>query len=265
MIRIIAKLFAVAFALSFFPAVAPLSAAPVIYISSTGNDANPCTAALPCSTIDGSGQLDNGGQINCLNSPGMILSNFQTFNSFTLDCAGVYETSAAGAGALKLFSTQVVKIRNLTISGAAGGWPAIKVTGSGTLIIENCVFENMAGTELDIEPSGALNLVIKNSRISNGSTVAIVLSPSSGGSISATFDHVTVTKNGGGGIRLDTTNGPVTADVTDSVITNNTGNGLSAQGGAAAWRCSAFTTASSPKMGRPALMPPAQTGPPWST
>jgi hypothetical protein len=53
-----------------------------------------------------------------------------------------------------------------------------------------------------------------------------------GGSLSASFDHVTIAGNGGGGIRLDTTNGPVTADVTDSVISNNAGNGVSAQGGA---------------------------------
>ncbi len=94
------------------------------------------------------------------------------------------------------------------------------------------MFENTPGAALDIEPTGPLNLVIRNSRVSNGGTVAIVLKPASGGSINATFDHVTVTENAGGGIRLDTTNGPVTADVTDSVISNNTGNGLSAQGGA---------------------------------
>ena len=124
--------------------------------------------------------------------------------------------------------------RHLTfdLAGSSSGAVAIQVIGSANLILEDCVFENTPGAALDIEPNGPLNLVIRNSRISNGSTVAIVLKPAAGGSINATFDHVTVTKNGGGGIRLDTTNGPVTADVTDSVITNNTGNGLSAQGGA---------------------------------
>jgi hypothetical protein len=105
-------------------------------------------------------------------------------------------------------------------------------SGGGTLIFEDCVLEDSSAVALDIEPGAPFNLVIKNSRISNNSTVAIVLKPAAGGSINATFDHVTVTKNGGGGIRLDTMSGPVTADVTDSVITNNTGNGLSAQGGA---------------------------------
>jgi hypothetical protein len=77
-----------------------------------------------------------------------------------------------------------------------------------------------------------LDLVIRNSRISNGATVAVTLKPAPGGSINATFDHVTITKNGGGGIRLDTTNGPVTVDATDSVISNNVGNGFGVIGGA---------------------------------
>jgi hypothetical protein len=55
---------------------------------------------------------------------------------------------------------------------------------------------------------------------------------SSGGSIKVTLDHVTIVGNTGGGIKIDTTNGPVTVDITDSVISNNGGNGINAIGGA---------------------------------
>ena len=34
----------------------------------------------------------------------------------------------------------------------------------------------------------------------------------------------------GGGIKIDTTNGPVTVDITDSVISDNGGNGINAVG-----------------------------------
>jgi hypothetical protein len=98
--------------------------------------------------------------------------------------------------------------------------------------LENCAVADGSGVGLDIEPNGPLNLVIRNCRVSNGATVAVVLKPAAGGSINATFDHVTVTKNGGGGVRIDSTNGPVTVDVTDSVITNNAGNGIGVVGGA---------------------------------
>ena len=48
--------------------------------------------------------------------------------------------------------------------------------------------------------------------------------------MSAVFDHVTIANNLGGGIKIDTSNGSVTLDITDSVITNNGGNGINAVG-----------------------------------
>jgi Right handed beta helix region len=243
MIRIIARLFAFTVALTAFLHVVPLFAyvtQPVVWISSTGSDSNPpCTAALPCqSFVQALGYLESGGQLNCLDSPGVSEPDVSTTVSVTIDCAGVYEPASdgAGVGAFSLSGTnQVVKIRNLTISGAAGGYPAIKVTGSGTLILENCVFENFtasgAGPALDIEPNGAFNLVVTNSRISN-SAAGVVIKPAAGGSVTATFNGVTIADNTGGGMKTDTTNGAVSVDISNSTINNNAGNGLNAVSGA---------------------------------
>jgi hypothetical protein len=236
MIRIITKLFAVAVALTAFLPVAPLFAAvpqPVIWISSTGSDSNPCTAALPCATFNtASGGLTAGGQISCLDSPGPIGSSLEVTTSLTIDCAGVYVVNFPNLGAFQLqAANQIVKIRNLTITGAAGGYPAIKVTGGGTLILENCVLDNLPGTALDIEPNGPFNLIIKNTRISN-SSAGILIKPQTGGSVAATFDGVTIAENTGGGLKTDTTNGPVRVDISNSTISNNAGNGLNAVSGA---------------------------------
>ena len=73
--------------------------------------------------------------------------------------------------------------------------------------------------------------MIRNSRISNNAS-GMVLKPAAGGSINATLDHVTITGNTGGGIKIDTTNGPVTMDITDSVVSNNGANGINAVGNA---------------------------------
>ena len=235
MIRIIAKLFTVLFALTAFFPVAPLFAGEVVYISSTGaSDSGPCTAALPCQTFFGADNMVGpDGQISCLNSPGPTESGLRFGGNLTIDCVGVYEVSLTNFGAFILNgSNQVVKIRNLTISGAAGGYPAINVQGSGTLIIENCVFENFSGgIALDIEPNGALNLVIKNSRVSNNTAAGVLIKPASGGSVTATFDGVTITNNAGG-LKTDTTNGAVRVDISNSTISNNANNGLIAIGGA---------------------------------
>jgi hypothetical protein len=236
MVRIIAKLFAFAVVLTAFLHDAPVFAGTgVVWISSTGSDSNPCTAALPCASFGEAVAVvaASGGQINCLNSPGPTNGLIDSAASFTIDCAGgVYEVSLPNQGALILTGTnQIVKIRNLTISGSSGGYPAISVTGSGTLIIENCVFENMHGVALDIEPTGPFNLVITNSRISNNAA-GVLLQPGAAGSVNATFDHVRIANNSGGGIKSNTTNGLVTADITDSVISDNAGNGINAVGAA---------------------------------
>jgi hypothetical protein len=141
---------------------------------------------------------------------------------------------SGGIAALTLWAeNQVVKIRNITTSGVGGGYPTITVTGSGTLILENCVFENFAsGPVLQIEPTGAFNLVVSNSRISNGGNSAVLIEPGSGGSVKATFDHVTIVQNSGTGIKIDSANGPVTVDLTASVISDNAGNGVNAVSGA---------------------------------
>ena len=235
MIRIIAKLFVFTLALTPFVYIEPLFAAQVAWISSAGNDSDPCTATQPCMSFQYAAVAvanAHGSQINCINSPGPTETGIGFSINLIIDCAGVFVVQASGFPAFMLTgSNQIMKIRNLAISGAAGGASAISVIGGGTLILENCIFENMAGIALDIEPTGPLNLVIKNSRVSNNAAAGVLLKPASGGSVTATFDGVTITNNAGG-LKTDTTNGAVRLDISNSTISNNANNGLIAIGGA---------------------------------
>ena len=235
-IRIVTKL-VVAVALSVLMQFTPLFADPVTYISSTGFDANPCTAAQPCTSLaDAIHNLDMfGGQVSCLNSPKIPDNSISIGGSLsvTIDCTGTYPTSFANSGAFVLSGNNlVITIRNLTINGRLGGNPAIAVFGSGSLVLENCVFEDIGrGPAIDIEPNGAFDVVITNSRISNSSS-GVLLKPSAGGGVNATFDHVLVESNVGGGIRVDGTGGgPVKVAITDSSISLNGSNGVNAVSG----------------------------------
>jgi hypothetical protein len=228
MIRIVTQLFAAVALIAFFQ-VAPLSAAPVAYVSSTGSDANSCTAAQPCATISAAlNQVDSGGQITCLDPAGVTEGLITVNVSVTIDCSGALLQSGGFNGFIFQGTNQVLKIRNLTFNGnAASANPAIRWTGSGSLILENCVFENFAGSSaLDIEPTGAFNLVVTNGRISN-SGAGVLLRPAGTG-ITATFDGVTIADNLGGGIKTDTTNGPINLVISNSTISHNAGNGLNA-------------------------------------
>jgi hypothetical protein len=236
MIRIIRKLFPVAVLLFAFMPAAPVWAAGLVvaYVSSTGNDSNPCTAALPCETFFGASIAWDGtnGDIACLNFPSVTEPNvgFTGASVVTIDCTGVLNAATPNSAALSFESNDSIKIRNLTMNGQPGGSSAIQVTGSGTLILENCVFENFTGTAIEIEPTGPFNLVMINSRISNNAS-GVVIKPAAGGSVTATFDGVTIGENSGGGIKTDTTNGPVRLDISNSTISNNSGNGMNAVGG----------------------------------
>jgi hypothetical protein len=219
----------------------PSSAANFAYMSATGGGST-CTAAAPCASfLDAFVSLLAGptsGRILCLDPVAdthLVVLTPPSTMAFDIDCPAGSWTAGSGFPVLTFDAANLtMTFRNMAFNGVGGATSAVKVgsSGSGTLIFENCVFANFSSTALDIGPNGPLHLVIRNSRISDGGTVAVVLKPASGGSINATFDHVTVTGNGGGGIRLDTTNGPVTVDVTDSVSSNNAGNGFGLIGGA---------------------------------
>jgi hypothetical protein len=230
MIRMIAKLFIVTLVLTTFLSVGPVSAQPWAWVSSAGNDVNACTVAQPCQSIHRAlAVAGTGGQVNCIDSPGINEGSNTIIQSATIDCAGALTGFVVSPEALAFSATnQVFKVRNLTFNGVNTLNIGIKVTGSGTLILENCVFENFSGTALDIEPSGAFNLVITNSRISN-SAAGVVIKPT--GSVTATFNGVTIVDNTGGGLKADATNGPIAVDISNSTISNNGGNGINAVGG----------------------------------
>jgi hypothetical protein len=243
MIRIVAKLFAVTIALTAFFQVAPVFAgADVVYVSSTGSDSNPCTAAQPCATIV-QALLDifltPGGVISCIGGTGSNDSGgIGLGNSIelTIDCpGGTFLGSGSNSFNLELTgANQILKIRHLTfnLANAASGASAIVVQGSGNLILEDCVFENGSGVALNITPNGPLTLVIKNSRISNNAA-GVLLQPAAGGSINATLDHVVITGNTGtgGGIKTNSANGIVNLDITESEISYNGGVGVNGRSG----------------------------------
>ena len=229
MIRIIAKLFAATVVFIACLPVQPSSAETVLFVSASGSG-TACTQTAPCSAIDTaiSALPPSGGRVLCL-TPALEQENFgfSTVLTVVVDCP-----SASWLGGLNLMGNEVFKLQHIGFSGLGTLTTMIRAFNTGgTLIFEDCVFEDVAGTALDIEPTGPLNLVIKNSRVSNNTAAGVLLKPASGGSVTATFDGVTITNNAGG-LKTDSTNGIVKVDVTNSTISNNANNGLVAIGGA---------------------------------
>jgi hypothetical protein len=226
MIRIVAKLFAVAAVLAICLPVQPSSAENVAFVSATGSGGT-CTQTAPCGSINVAvSTLPNGGRVVCA-TPVVETTSFGFANStYVFDCPG-----ASMLGQIIYFGkTVVLKFQHMGFSNAGNviGFQS----GGGTLIFEDCVIEDAGGTALDIEPPVPFNLVVINSRISTNAA-GVLLKPAAGGSVTATFDRVTITGNSGGGVKTDTTNGPVSVDISNSTISNNGGNGMNAVSGAA--------------------------------
>jgi hypothetical protein len=223
MIRIIAKTLVLIVALAAFPQIG--AAAPLVaYVSSTGSDSNPCTAAQPCATLNQASTKASSlgdGEILCINSPSMLTATVSFAG--TIDCPGVLGSNAieGTAAAISVPSHYPLSVRNLTITASYFG---ISITGSGTVVVENCVLTGNS-TAIQIEPTGPLNVVVRNTTISGGG-FGVMIKPASGGSVTATFDHVAFAQNRGAGIHVDSSNGPVTVDVIDSVIAGNEANGV---------------------------------------
>jgi hypothetical protein len=202
---------------------------PNAFVSASGGDANLCTFSAPCATLNRALAITTtGGRVTCLDDNDYSGETTIT-RSVTIDCskttAGVGPFIVNGSGI-----TVVIKggiIFNTQFNTVA---PCITVTLAAAVVVEG--IECFAGsTGMSVTTTTPTNLTVKNSIFTQAGTGA-TLQPGSGGSVKATFDHVTITQGTGGGIRSDTANGPVTVDITDSVVSDNAGNGLNAVGGA---------------------------------
>jgi Right handed beta helix region len=224
MIRIIAKLFAVTVTLVICMLVQPSFAGNVTFVSAISTS-DACTQSQPCSQILEAVQALGtvGGQVVCLtptSQGGTIIIN--NIGPIAFDCP-----SSAWNAQFELAGSGVFKFQHIDFSGLGTISNVILITGGGTLIFDDCTFDAIAGTALIIQPSSPLTLVVTNSRISNNAA-GVVIKPTTGGSVKATFNGVTIVNNNGGGLKTDSTNGPVSVDISNSTISNNAGNGMNA-------------------------------------
>jgi Right handed beta helix region len=212
--------------------VAPLVALTVVFLhaksvfaaeqlfSATGSG-TACSQSAPCSLTTAISNAAPTTEISCADSSDNSAPTIS--KSLTIDCSG----TGGSIGTIAISGGAIVTLRNLTLSALNQAL----ILESGTVILDNVHITGGAFNSIIAQPSSPSTLVVKNSVIDAGAA-GVFLKPSAGGSLSARFDRVTITNNTGGGLKIDTTNGPVTVDITDSEISSNGGNGMNAVGGA---------------------------------
>ena len=220
--------------------------APRTWVSSFGDDANPCSRTAPCKTFAGAiSKTAAGGEINCVD-PGSYGAVTIT-KSMSIVCqyveAGVLSMFGSSGMIINVAATDVVYLRGIDYNGAAGpnpGFNGIRVVGAGIVHIEDCLIRNFRaadGNGISIAPSGAVQVTVVDTTVAdngNGAASAgILVRPPTGmagnnSSARVTLRNVRVQNNVTHQVAVDTTgnNGQgVTLLVDDSQVTGGT-NGI---------------------------------------
>jgi hypothetical protein len=234
------------------------------FVSTSGNDSNPCSLAAPCRAFAAAIlQTDPGGEIVVLESGGYGAVTVNK-NVTILSPGGVYAGISvfAGDGVLVSAPATNVVLRGLSINGQ-GGNVGVRVQ-AGEVHIENCVISNIGGVggggilvdggttvrisgtvvrgstqALNVNPTGgAVTVLVRDSEFSNSGQLGIRVSPSGAGNdATVVLERTSVTKSTGYGIYSGPTGGATTTIVvTQSALSEHTIAGVVvASGGATTW------------------------------
>jgi hypothetical protein len=213
------------------------------WVSGVGNDANPCSRTAPCKTFAGAiSKTATNGEIDCLDPGGF--GTVTITKNITIDGtngAGFGSILAAGTNGVNVNdsatatpNTIVVTLKNLSIDGAGTGFDGIRFTSGKALFVEGCTIFNFRGNGansdgIDIAVNSAavtFAVHVKNTFIENNTGNGIRQGITAG-TLNASYDNVRLEGCVKG---LEATGG--TANISNSVIDNNSTSGLSATGGA---------------------------------
>jgi hypothetical protein len=203
------------------------------WVSSVGDDANPCSRTAPCKTFAGAiSKTAAGGEINALDPGGYGAVTIT--KSITID-GGSTLASILAAGTngvvVNAGSGDTVTLRNLSINGNSTGLNGIRFLAGAALHVENVVIFNFAQKGIDFQPSTSSRLLVRNSEIrrnndpTNGG--GIFIKPVEPAVVNAAIDDTYLDRNRFG---LRTESGTIVV-VNRSSATNSNTNGFHAAAG----------------------------------
>jgi Right handed beta helix region len=184
------------------------------YISSTGNNANPCTLAQPCRTLQrGVQATPPGGELRFLDSG--FFGNNGTINK-TMSVAGNGNTIHLGSPITINRVNATVALRGLVLNGEGATANGINIIASAAVHIEHCVVHSFTADGISV--AGAVNVsVIDSVSRDNGGNGLVTLGVAG---TTLTVDNSQFENNGGHGIFTTDTEAAVSRA---TVLGNDTG------------------------------------------
>jgi hypothetical protein len=206
------------------------------WVSGVGDDVNPCSRTAPCKTFAGAiSKTAPNGVIDVLDPGG--------FGGVTITKAITIEADGAVAGVLvsgtngiivSAAPTDFVTLRGLKFSGIGTGLDGVKFNSGAGLIVERTVIENFANNGINFAPTNAATLTVRDTMIRNNGSASsgggVTIQPATGGSANALLERVQLVSNAYG-LQVQ---GPASVNVRDSAANTNSGNGFAVIGGSSA-------------------------------
>jgi hypothetical protein len=199
------------------------------WVSSVGNDADPCSRTAPCKTFAGAiSKTIAGGIINVIDNGAYgVLTITKAITVQSEDTfAGVLSSGTTGFIITAGASDSVI-LRGLSIDGQGTGIDGIRFNSGLSLTVENCEINRVTQKGIKFIPSGASQLYVKNTVIRNNnfaSGAGILIQPGAAGSAQVVLDHVQIERNAVG-IEADDRS---KVSIRDSEVSRNSGDGIRA-------------------------------------
>ncbi len=160
------------------------------YLSSSGNDANPCTLQQPCRLLPAAlAAVQDGGEVWMMDSANFNTATVTVAKSVSILAipGAVGSVVAIGGPAIQVLANDLtVALRNVVIAPFPGGFGTfgIVMSGSSTLHVEGSLIANLPSCGICLNGLGRLK--VANSIIRNNGDQAVSLLNGASGEISNT-------------------------------------------------------------------------------
>jgi hypothetical protein len=197
-----------------------------VFVSSTGVDTNPCTAASPCRSFQQAyNTVPANGEIDVLDPAGYgPLTITHGISIQAHGFGGITQTASCplcAAIAINVITSDPVSLNGLLLEGAGTGGVGIYIASGPSVQIFNTVVRHFTNGIWDQTSTNGSNLLIEDTIASDNSTAGIAVNPGAG-TVKATLNRITANNNTLYGVAIT---GGITT-IANSVLSNNSNTGL---------------------------------------
>jgi hypothetical protein len=193
---------AIVFLVTFFSITDAGATTQRTFVASNGNDANPCSLALPCRSFAAAlTQTRSGGEVVALDSAGygpMLINQSVSVIAPSGIYAAITTTSGVPGVDVATAPTDLVVLRGLNIVNVLNS--GIRFAGGGHLVVENCQVTN-AGYGIEFRASGPARLTIGDTVV-RGNNGGIFIEGDATAVTPVVIDHSLIEDSSNGGVAV---------------------------------------------------------------